>query len=332
MNKLIEARYYTAEAGGKVRCRLCPHNCLIAEGKTGTCGIRTCSGGRLHTVIYGELTALAMDPIEKKPLYHFFPGSSILSVGTKGCNFKCSYCQNWNISQDLQAHTDYCAPADLVTRAAKSGSIGIAYTYSEPLIWFEYVLDCSKLAHERGLKNVLVTNGYVNHEPLEELLEFVDAMNIDLKSFRNDSYKKIQKGSLDPVLETIKTSQTKCHVELTTLVVTGMNDDMNEMKDSIDWIASVDRSIPWHISRYFPNYRYDAPPTDTQFIYRVHEEAIKKLDYVYCGNISGSHASSDTRCPSCQTTVITRAGYHTHVAGLKKGVCGKCGHDLRIQM
>ncbi len=326
-----EAAHYEKLNTGDVRCRLCPHNCLIREGKHGICDARKNSGGALITEIYGRLTALAMDPIEKKPLYHFHPGSSILSIGTRGCNMKCPYCQNWHISQDHGAHTSYHSSQDIVAAAVSEGSIGIAYTYSEPIIWFEYVLDTAVLAREKKLANVMVTNGFINREPLEELLRIIDAMNIDLKTFREDTMKKVQKANLPDVLATIRLAhERRCHIELTTLVVTGINDDMAEMKDIIDFISSVDRNIPWHISRYYPNYRYDKGATDVSFMMKVHEEAEKKLNYVYCGNVSSNERGHDTRCPSCGTTVISRAGYVTRKENLKNGSCSRCGFNLGI--
>ncbi len=324
-----EAMHYRKKAIA-LECMLCPHQCTIAEGKTGICGVRQNEGGNLYSMIYGEITSMAMDPIEKKPLYHFFPGSEILSIGTKGCNFKCPYCQNWTISQDLNARTRFFSPEKVVETALKEGSVGIAYTYSEPIIWFEYVMDCAKLAKKKDLKNVMVTNGYINPAPLDELLEFVDAMNIDLKNFKEESYKKFQKAKLEPVLRAIEMAHTRCHVELTTLIVTGINDTIEEMESLINWIASIDRSIPWHVSRYYPNYRYDAPPTDVQFMLEVCERSRGKLDYVYCGNISGSYGWSNTVCPTCGNTVIRRSGYRTEVIGLKGDACAKCGNKLNI--
>jgi len=199
-----EAAYYEKLDGGNVRCRLCPHNCLIKDGKHGICGARKNSGGILVTEIYGRLTSLAMDPIEKKPLYHFHPGSSILSIGTRGCNMKCPYCQNWHISQDQAARTSLYSSSDVVSAAVREGSIGIAYTYSEPIIWFEYVYDTAVMAREKKLANVMVTNGFINREPLEQLLGVIDAMNIDLKTFREETMKKVQKARLPDVLATIR--------------------------------------------------------------------------------------------------------------------------------
>lgn len=330
--KRTEAHHYRKGRAGRLECTLCPHNCSIAEGKTGICDVRTNSGGTLYSDIYGRVSSIAMDPIEKKPLYHFHPGTQILSIGTVGCNMKCSYCQNWNISQNTAASTSFYEPAAVVRSAVREGSVGVAYTYSEPIVWFEYVMDCAKEARAAGLKNVMVTNGFVNPAPLEELLGLVDAMNIDLKTFRDETYRKFQKGRLQPVLDTITRARGACHVELTTLVVTGINDGMAEMRDIIDWIASLDKTIPWHISRYYPNYHYNAPPTDIAFIMSVYEEARRKLDFVYCGNIPGGTSGSDTVCPSCGAIVIGRRGYSTNIAALEGGRCAACGADLGIKM
>ncbi|HPQ51963.1 MAG TPA: AmmeMemoRadiSam system radical SAM enzyme [Spirochaetota bacterium] len=325
-----EARYYRKTGNNTVQCQLCPHNCRIGEGNHGICGVRENEGGTLYSTIYGEVTAVAMDPIEKKPLYHFHPGSGILSIGTKGCNFKCPYCQNWNISQDLRAHTSRYTPEQIVNLAKDNGSDGIAYTYSEPMIWCEYVMDCAELARSRGLYNVMVTNGFVNMEPLDDLLTCIDAMNIDLKSFREDSYRREQKGALSPVLKTIERAAGACHVELTTLIVTGLNDTFEEMQDIIDWIAALDRGIPWHISRYYPGYKYDSPATDIDFMLEVYDRAVKKLDYVFCGNIAGSYGRSDTLCPVCRSVVISRTGYRVRTGTLKEGACAECGTALKI--
>lgn len=330
MKQYKEAQYYIKKSNETISCVLCPHNCAIQKNKHGICGARKNVDGKLISLIYGEVTAVSMDPIEKKPLYHFHPGSDILSIGTKGCNFKCLFCQNWHISQDINAASEYYSPEYIVKLAKERNSVGIAYTYSEPFIWFEYVMDCSKLARENNLKNVFVTNGFINPEPLQDILAYADAMNIDLKSFRDETYKKISKGNLQAVFNTIKNASKKCHVELTTLIVTGINDDIEEMKDIINYVHSIDPDIPWHISRYHPSYKYDAPPTDINFMMRVYDEAIKKLNYVYCGNISGSYETSDTKCPECKTVVISRRGYSVSLKALESNKCKKCGNSLKI--
>ncbi|MDY6968202.1 MAG: AmmeMemoRadiSam system radical SAM enzyme [Spirochaetota bacterium] len=330
MNNLTDAKYYK-KINSNVECLLCPHSCIISKDKTGVCGVRKNLDGRLFSTIYGELTATSNDPIEKKPLYHFYPAKGIFSIGTKGCNLSCPYCQNWHISQNLSVRTSYYSPKEIVNAALQNNSIGIAYTYSEPIIWIEYILDCSKLAREKGLKNVYVTNGFINPEPLEDILEYADAMNIDLKSFREDTYRKIMKGGLSNVLQTIERVYQSCHLELTTLVVTGVNDSIQEMHDIIEWINSVDKNIPWHISRYYPCYNYDAPSTDIDFMLKIYDEAVLKLNYVYCGNIAGSHGRSDTICPNCKSIAISRSGYMTAIEMCKNGKCSNCGYDLNIK-
>ncbi|MBN1531802.1 MAG: AmmeMemoRadiSam system radical SAM enzyme [Spirochaetes bacterium] len=332
MNPSVEARHYTHLDNRTVRCGLCPHNCTIHDGKAGTCGVRKNDGGTLVSTIYGRVTSLAMDPVEKKPLYHFYPGSAILSIGTRGCNLKCPYCQNWHISQDLSAHAEYRSPDDIVRIAVEHGSGGIAYTYSEPIIWFEYVMDTARLAREKGLKNVMVTNGFVNPAPLEELLGYVDAMNIDLKAFRDETYRRVQKGGLEAVKATIAAAYAGgCHVEVTTLVVTGINDDMDEMREIAEFISGIDPAIPWHVSRYHPSYRYHEPSTDIRFLRESCEEGRKKLHFVYCGNVPSGEGGNDTRCPRCGELVIRRVGYHTMTENLVSGGCGKCGAPLGIR-
>jgi pyruvate formate lyase activating enzyme len=319
-----EALYYEKLKDDKVRCLLCPHACLITPGKTGICGVRLDRGGTLTSMIYGEISSAGMDPIEKKPLYHFCPGSGIYSVGTVGCSFKCRFCQNHAISQDPGYPTEYRSPDDLAGQARRLGSIGIAYTYSEPLIWFEYVLDACKAARREGLKNVLVTNGYINPEPLRELLPHVDAFNIDLKSFSDDFYRKVAGGRLQPVLDAI--AEVAGHgsvcLEVTTLVIPGHNDSVEEMERLTGFLASLRRDIPFHLSAYFPRYRFDAPPTPAQTLERLREVARKKLEYVYIGNVAGE---SNTCCARCGSLLVERRGYRVRLVSLEHGKCASCG-------
>jgi pyruvate formate lyase activating enzyme len=290
--------------------------------------VRENRDGKLFTAIYGEVTSAAMDPIEKKPLYHFYPGSKIFSIGTKGCNLSCPFCQNWSISQSPDTHSKYYSPDEVVKTAIANDSIGIAFTYSEPMIWFEYVKYTAILAKKNGLKNVLVTNGFVNQAPLEEMTEFIDAMNIDLKCYNSNTYSKILKGKLDPVKDTIKTAYKKgCFIEITTLIVPKVNDNINELTLTAEFIASIDKRIPWHLSRYYPSYRYNESATDIDFITRVWESANTILDYVFTGNINSGDAKSDSICPKCNTVLISRNGYSTTIKNLDNGLCGKCGYD-----
>ena len=283
---LYDALFYE-KLDEKVKCYLCPHHCVISEGKFGLCSVRTNAGGALKTINYGEITAMALDPIEKKPLYHFEPGSKILSVGSFGCNFSCGFCQNYSIAHH-RAESKYYAPHELVDIIANiKDNIGIAFTYNEPSIWYEYVYDTSKLLKEKhpDFKVVLVTNGYIESEPLAKLLPYVDAMNIDLKSFNQDFYKKECRGDLDYVKRTIEEAYKKCHVEITTLLISGFNDSMKEVEEIAAYLSSLDKSIPLHLSRYFPNYKMDRPPTDISVMIKAKDIAKKYLDYVYLGNV-----------------------------------------------
>lgn len=289
MEKIMkEALYWEGTDNSSVACSLCPHRCKITEGNIGVCRTRRNVGGKLYTLNYGKISSISLDPIEKKPLYRFYPGSYILSVGTFGCNFKCSFCQNWAIAH-ADPHTMEAAPEQLVDKALElkpEGNIGIAFTYNEPSIWFEFILDTVKISTEAGLKNVLVTNGFISKEPLQELLPYIHAMNIDVKAFTDKYYRKVCKGALDDVKRTVEISAGCCHLEVTTLVIPGLNDDIEDIGRLASWLASINDEIPLHLSRYFPNYQMrDIPPTPKETLFRAKEEADKYLKYVYLGNI-----------------------------------------------
>ena len=270
---------------GKVRCLLCPNYCLLKKGETGRCGVRQNQNGRLYSLIYGETTSVALDPIEKKPLYHFHPGNSILSLGTKGCNLKCPWCQNWTISQDLSCPTEKMTPEEAVVRAKQLNSFGIAYTYNEPFIWYEFVYDTARLAHQEGLKNVLVTNGYVNQKPLEEIIGLIDAMNIDVKSMEESFYQKYCGGKLAPVLKSAELSAKRCHVEITNLIIPTLNDKQSDFQKLTDWVAEkLGKDTPLHFSRFFPAYKIDIPPTPIETLKAAEAIAKKRLRFVYLGN------------------------------------------------
>lgn len=324
-----EASFYTRQENSTVQCRLCPHNCIIEPKKTGICRVRKNEGGTLNSLAYGKITSLNLDPIEKKPLYHFYPGSMILSAGSFGCNFRCSFCQNWEISQagfgDVPVRD--LAPASALRTVKESNSIGLAYTYNEPLMNYEWLLETSKLLHKENLKNVLVTNGYINPEPLKELLPVIDAANIDLKSFSNRFYKKLCAGKLEPVLKTIETMvKSGKHVELTTLLIPGENDSSPEIVMLADWIAALDNRIPLHFSRYFPTYKMEVKPTGMDSLINAYALARKKLKYVYLVNVN-EQEYNNTYCPSCGTAVIEREGYNVKHSGSK---CSKCGASCDI--
>lgn len=281
-----EALYYEKLGGSSVHCHLCPIECRITEGSSGACQARSNRGGVLYSDIYGKAASYSLDPIEKKPLYHFHPGEFIFSIGTRGCNLHCDFCQNWRISQDKDVPVEDVSPGSVVSMAKESGSFGIAYTYNEPFIWYEFVLDSARLAVENGLKNVLVTNGYVNIEPLESLLPLISAMNIDLKAFNEEFYRKVCGGRLKDVLSVIERSSASCHVELTTLIIPGLNDSPEDMKMEAEWIRDkTGADTPLHLSRYFPCYKMELPPTPVKTLERLRDVAMKSLKYVYLGNV-----------------------------------------------
>lgn len=274
-----------------VACELCPHHCRLSEGRVGLCRARKAVDGRVQSLSYGKVTSLALDPIEKKPLVRFHPGSSVLSVGSFGCNLSCPFCQNASIAQ-VGIERVVCedlAPEELVDRACdlrSIGCIGIAYTYNEPLVGFEYVKDCSTLAHEAGLLNVLVSNGMVEREPLAELCGLIDAANIDLKGFSQDSYSRLR-GDLSAVMRTIETfaRDGACHLEVTTLVVPGLNDRVEEIREAARWLASLDPNITYHLTRFFPRYRMaDERPTSLAVLQELAEAASEYLNDVVLGN------------------------------------------------
>lgn len=323
-----EARYYKKLQNNEVRCLLCPKLCLIKEGDLGYCSIRKNIGGVLYAIAYNYTAAVHMDPIEKKPLYHFYPGREILSLGTVGCNQRCLFCQNWSLIEG-EVSAPNITPEVAVKMAQDYNSIGISYTYNEPLIWFEFVLDTAKLAKEAGLKNVLVTNGEINPHPLKELLPYIDAMNIDLKSIRDWFYREICDGNLNTVKKTIELSYKSCHIELTNLIVTGKNDSEADITDLVDYVAGLSPDIPLHFSRYFPQYRMDAPPTPIETLTLAYKIAREKLNYVYLGNV-WSENGSNTYCPRCNTLLIRRQGYNTTILGLSGKYCKTCNNEIKI--
>ena len=274
----------------KQACNLCPHHCTLAEGQVGFCRTRHNEGGQIKSLNYGRVTSLAIDPIEKKPLYHFYPGSVILSLGSFGCNMACPFCQNHTISQGGEQEVRWqISPEQLAELAQETsqqhGSIGVAFTYNEPLLSYEYLRDTLPLLRQAGQKAVLVTNGQIEEEPLKELLPYVDAMNIDLKTFTEKMYAKLG-GSLQAAQRTIQmAAEAGVHVEVTTLVVPGISDDTNEFCTEVDWLTGVSREIPLHLSRYFPRYQYKAPATQLDKLYELQRIAQKRMKYVYLGNV-----------------------------------------------
>jgi pyruvate formate lyase activating enzyme len=304
----------------------------MAEGAVGVCKVRRNKGGKLELPYYGYVTALALDPMEKKPLYHFKPGSSIVSAGFAGCNLHCPFCQNWHISQSTGAPGRRLKPAELIASALEQGCPQIAYTYSEPLVHIEFLLDCMGEGRRQGVTNVLVTNGCVNSEAAGEILDLTDAANIDLKCFSAETYSRVLGGDLDTVLAFInRACERGVHIELTTLVVPGLNDDDAEMEKAADFIAGLSRDIPWHLSAYHPDWNCKAPPTPPALLAKFAAMARAKLPYVYTGNVAGEQ--NDTRCRECGAVLIRRRGYRTDTSGLvlkgegreKTYFCEKCG-------
>ena len=285
-----EAMFYNKLGENTVHCVLCPHNCLIKEDDLGKCNVRRNIDGQLFTLNFGEITSISMDPIEKKPLHFYKPGTSILSVGSFGCNLKCSFCQNYSIAQieEFSGNSNLASPEVLVDMILKrTDSIGIAFTYNEPSIWYEYIYEVSKLLKEKDKEKdvVLITNGFINEKPLRKLLPYIDAMNIDLKAFTNIYYNEICGGRLEPVLKTIEIAGKSIHIEVTTLLVTGENDNLEEVEDIAKFIASIDKNIPLHLTRYFPTYKMDNPATNLDFMYEAKEVAEQYLNRVKLVNI-----------------------------------------------
>jgi pyruvate formate lyase activating enzyme len=331
---LKEALLYKKLEDQKVSCFLCNHRCLIAEGHYGVCHVRENRGGTLFTHAYGELIAQNIDPIEKKPLYHFLPGSTSYSIATLGCNFQCEFCQNWQISQAREAdklgvRARQVAPEEVVRQAVLSGSKSISYTYTEPTVFFEYALDIARPAKDKGLYNVFVTNGYMTIEMLDAMYPFLDAANVDLKSFSKDFYRRICKGTLEPVLKSIeKMRQLDIWVEVTTLIVPGLNDSETEMEGIAGFLAGLDKRIPWHISRFHPQYKMDhlgsTPTTTMNRAYEIGKKA--GLEYVYLGNMMSRE--NHTYCPRCGNRLIERSGFSIGQYNIKGGKCSHCANPI----
>lgn len=326
---MIKAGAYAEKLGeGRIMCRLCPAHCRFREGRRGICGSRFMKDGKLVTDNYGELVTMAVDPIEKKPLYHFYPGSDIVSTGANGCNFRCLNCQNWSISQE-RVPTTYVDPERLVQAARQYDSIGVAFTYTEPMIWYEYIMDVAPLLHEAGLKVVLVSNGYVDPEPLEDLIPVIDAINVDLKGMRPEFYRRICKGKLQPILDNIRTlGNSDVHLEITNLIIPTLNDTEKDFRALVDFVADISDMIPLHLSAYRPDYRLDAPATPVATLRLARDIARRRLKYVYLGNVRDD--DSDTICPHCESVLITRTGYRTLVQGMEGSRCRSCGAETGI--
>lgn len=328
MNNVMREALYYSKQSGHVKCELCPHNCLIQNEKTGLCGVRKNVNNKLISLSYGRIIPPQIDPVEKKPLYHFLPGTRTLSVGTYGCNFKCVFCQNHELSQEIPENYEFSKtvlPEEIVKLAEHFNTPSISYTYNEPTVFVEYVLECAGLAKKRGIKNILVTNGYTNPKPLSDLAEVVDAVNVDLKSFGEDFYLKKCSARIEPVKNSIrKYYDSGVWVEITTLVIPGENDSSKEMREISSWISSIDRNIPLHLSRFYPHYRMaDKNPTPIKTLEHSKGIAEKNLNHVYLGNVPGE---SNTSCVSCGKILVKRSNYAVKNFS-DRGVCS-CGKQL----
>jgi len=324
-----EAHFYTKLSDNQVKCELCPHYCIISDGNLGNCKVRKNVNGTLMTENYGKLSGYHIDPVEKKPLYHYYPGKFILSVGSFGCNMHCKFCQNYVISQcgsDIGQSLDLSPDSVLNDALRKNNNIGIAYTYNEPLVYYEFMRDTALLTRQYKLKNVMVSNGYFNPEPLEKLLIFIDAFSIDLKAFTNDFYKKYTSSEIAEVKAgLVKIRESGKHLEITNLVIPKLNDDADTFREMIQWIKNeLGKETILHLSRYFPRYKMELPPTPETKLNEFYQIASEALDFVYVGNIPDGNGQN-TYCPKCGELLIRRNGYDVEIKNLSKdGKCVKC--------
>ncbi|MFH0903865.1 MAG: AmmeMemoRadiSam system radical SAM enzyme [Methanobacteriota archaeon] len=330
-----EGVLYDELPGGKVKCNVCAHRCTIAEDKTGICRTRKNISGKLHTLIYNTVSSEAVDPIEKKPLYHFLPGTFSYSLGTIGCNFRCLHCQNWNISRVSleEAYTKEITPEEAIRRAVASGSKSISWTYNEPAIWHEYTYDSAVLAKKAGLKTIYVTNGYITPEALRRMAPYLDAYRVDIKSFSDEFYRKVCGARLAPVLESTKLAkELGMHVETITLVIPGRNDSKEELTQIARWVKeNLGEDTPMHFTRFHPMHKMDhVAPTPLSTLEMAHGIAKKEgMRFVYLGNVGG-HKYENTFCPRCDALLIDRAGFRVGEVRVKDGKCARCGEGIPI--
>lgn len=328
------ALFYQKLDNQKVQCHLCPHNCILSDGKLGVCGVRRNTSGDLYAETYEKVSAIHFDPIEKKPLYHFFPGKTILSIGSVGCNLSCSFCQNCDISQtivdDFSWFKHYSVGEIIDIAINRKDNAGISFTYNEPTIHYEYMLEIATEIKMKKIYSVMVSNGFINPDPLKKLIPVMDAFNIDLKAFTEEFYKKQTKSDLKPVLDTLKLiNESGRHLEITNLVIPTLNDDPLTFGKMIDWIyKELGEYSILHLSRYFPHHKMTITGTPLSTLERLFNIAKEKLHYVYLGNVPGSEGQN-TSCPYCQNLLISRSGYFTSVTGITgEGKCRNCGGKI----
>lgn len=333
-----EAMLYGKLSDDRVHCYLCAHRCTIADGKKGICQVRENRSGTLYTLVYGHTIAQHIDPIEKKPLFHFYPGTTSYSIATPGCNLRCHWCQNWDISQMPRENDvirgDEALPELIVSAAHRAGCKSIAYTYTEPTVFFEYAYDTARLASEAGMVNVFVSNGYMTEEMLETFHPYLDAINVDLKAFRDETYRKYVGALLQPVLNSMKTiKRLGIFMEVTTLIIPTINDNASELQEAAEFIASeLGVDTPWHISRFSPHYKTrDIAPTSVETLQYARDIGEKAgLRFTYVGNVPG-HAGENTVCYACGNLVVERVGYRVRIVGLDGSRCSACGAELNFK-
>lgn len=332
------ASYWVNKEGKIVQCKNCPHQCILKDGERGFCRVRENRGGKLYTLSYGNPCAVHIDPIEKKPLYHFLPGTNAYSIATAGCNFRCKGCQNYSISQVPPEETrNYKLPPeklveDTLYYKKKYNITSIAYTYTEPSVFIEYMVDSAKIARRRGIKNVYHSNGYINKEPLMDLIPFLDGANVDLKFFKSSSYRKISSGSLQPVLDTLKRlKEGGVWLEITYLLIPTINDGKKEIRNMISWVLdNLGANVPIHFSRFFPTYRLEnLPQTPLEAVERARETALQMgVKYSFIGNVPIGHPGGNTYCPACGKLLIKRRGFYVLENYIGNGKCPECGEKI----
>ncbi|HEY63596.1 MAG TPA: AmmeMemoRadiSam system radical SAM enzyme [Caldilineae bacterium] len=330
----LEVAYcHTSHTGTYVRCSLCPHRCIIADGERGRCRVRENRGGRLYSMVYGNPCAVHVDPIEKKPFFHFLPRAAAFSLATAGCNLRCLYCQNWTISQVPPEKTQNVdlPPEAVVEAARRAGAPVIAYTYSEPVVFYEYMLETARRAREAGLRNVVISAGFINPEPLKALCEVVDAIKIDLKGYDEKFYREVCSAELKPVLEAIRTIyEAGTHLEIVNLVVPTLNDSLEQLRALARWVVDeLSPDVPLHFSRFYPQYKLtNLPPTPVEALTRAREIAMEEgVRFVYVGNVPG-HPGNSTYCPNCGRPIIVRQGFAVTAYHLKGNACAYCGEPI----
>lgn len=326
--------FYQKLEDNKVKCYLCRHECVISDGKTGICAVRENKEGTLHTLVYGKLVSINIDPIEKKPLYHFLAGTDTYSIATVGCNFRCEHCQNYEISQmprdKRRIVGEPFSPREIVRDALANECQSISYTYTEPTIFFEYAYDTAKLANKEGLKNIFVTNGYIGEEPLRTIAPYLDAANIDLKAFTEEFYRKICGAKLEPLLESIRLyKKLGIWIEITTLIIPDLNDSEKELRQIAKFIKSLGEELPWHVTAFYPTYKLmKTPPTPVETLRKARKIGLKEgLRYVYEGNIPGTEGGN-TYCYKCGELLIRRYGFNVLENKIEDAKCPACGTEI----